>query len=87
MIILRLRWVGPVLGPVEVLLLARPSYAGAAVEVLESLDRQLSVRHEGRMIAGQEASPSPVILRNGQGRHTGIPVTPSGVNGLGEGQE
>ena len=37
----------------------RPSYAGAAVEVLEGLDGQLAVRHEGRTIATQEASPSP----------------------------
>ena len=29
----------------------RPSYAGAAVEVLEGLDGRLSVRHEGRIVA------------------------------------
>ena len=29
----------------------RPSYAGAAVEVLEGLDGWLSVRHEGRVLA------------------------------------
>ena len=46
----------------------RPSYAGAAVEVLEGLDRRLSVRHEGRIIAAQAAPPSPVFLRNGHGR-------------------
>ena len=33
----------------------RPSYAGAAVEVLEELDGRLSVRHEGRIIPTQEA--------------------------------
>ena len=46
----------------------RPSYAGAAVEVLEGLDRRLSVRHEGRIIAAQAPPPSPVFLRNGHGR-------------------
>ena len=60
----------------------RPSYAGAAVEVLESLDARLSVRHEGRIVPVQEAPPSPVFLRNGHGRS--VPVAPSGVNGLGE---
>ena len=44
-----------------------PSYAGAVVEVLEGLDGRLRVRHEGRIINAQEAPPSPVILRNGQG--------------------
>ena len=42
-----------------------PSYGGATVEVLEGLDGQLSVRHEGRIIAAQEAPPSPAFLRNG----------------------
>ena len=45
----------------------RPSYAGAVVEVLEGLEGRLRVRHEGRIINAQEAPPSPVILRNGQG--------------------
>ena len=48
----------------------RPSYAGAAVEVLEGLDGRLWVRHEGRIIAAQEAPPSPVFLRNGHERST-----------------
>ena len=34
-----------------------PSYAGAGVEVLEGLDGRLSVRHEGRIVAAQEAPP------------------------------
>ena len=38
----------------------RPSYAGAAVDVLEGLDGQLSVRHEGRIVPAQGAPPSPV---------------------------
>ena len=39
----------------------RPSYAGAAVEVLKGLDGRLTVRHEGHIIAAQEAPPSPVL--------------------------
>ena len=62
----------------------RPSYAGAAVEVLEGLDGRLSVRHEGRIVAAQEAPPSPVFLRNGHGLSATVPVPPSGAHGLGE---
>ena len=62
----------------------RPSYAGAAVEVLEGLDGRLSVRHEGRIIATQEAPPSPVFLRNGHGASASVPVPTSGAHGLGE---
>ena len=62
----------------------RPSYAGAAVEVLQGLDRRLSVRHEGRIIAAQAAPVSPVFLRNGHGRSASGTVPPSGVGGLGE---
>ena len=62
----------------------RPSYAGAVVEVLEGLDGRLSVRHEGRILAAQEAPPCPVLLRNGHGRSASVPVPPSSVNGLGE---
>ena len=62
----------------------RPSYAGAAVEVLEGLDGQLSVRHEGRIVPAQEAPPSPIFLRNGHGRSATVPVPTSGANGLGE---
>ena len=62
----------------------RPSYARAAVEVLEGLDGRLSVRHEGRILATQEAPPSPVFLRNGHQRSPTAPVLPSGANGLGE---
>ena len=40
----------------------RLSYEGPAVEVLEGLDGQLLVRHEGRILAAQEAPPSPVFL-------------------------
>ena len=63
----------------------RPSYAGAAVEVLKGLDGRLSVRpHEGRILAAQEAPPSPVFLRNGHGRSASVTVPTSGVDGLGE---
>ena len=62
----------------------RPSYAGAAVEVLEGRDGRLTVRHEGHIVAAQETPPSPVLLRNGHGRSPTAPVLPSGANGLGE---
>lgn len=57
----------------------RPSYAGATVEVLEGLDRQLSVRHEGRIIATQEAPPDPVFLRDGHHPPAIPPVAHIGV--------
>ena len=58
----------------------RPSYARATVEVLEGLDGQLSVRHDGRIIASQEAPPGPVFLRNGHGPYADPPATSIGVN-------
>ena len=45
----------------------RPSYAGAVVVVLEGLDGRLSLQHEGRIIASQEAPASPGALRAGTG--------------------
>ena len=57
-----------------------PSYARATVEVLERLDGQLSVRHEGRIIAAQEAPPGPVFLRNGHQPPTVPAVASIGVN-------
>ena len=62
----------------------RLSYAGAAVEVLEGLDGRLSVRHEGRILAAQEAPPSPVFIRNDHGRSAPVPIPTSGDHGLGE---
>ena len=62
----------------------RPSYAGAAVEVLKGLDGRLAVRHEGHIIAAQEARPSPAFLRNGRGPSASVPVPTAGVGGLGE---
>ena len=53
----------------------RPSYAGVTVEVLEGLNGQLKVRHEGRIIAAQEAPPSPVSLRNGHQQAPPSPVS------------
>ena len=58
----------------------RPSYAGATVEVLEGLDGQLSVRHEGLIIAAQEAPSNPVSLRNGHPPSSNPPVPSIGVN-------
>ncbi len=43
----------------------RPSYAGATVLVLQGLDGRLSLQHEGRIIATQQAPPNPEALRNG----------------------
>ena len=45
----------------------RRSYAGAVVVVLEGLDGRLSLQHEGRIIASQEAPPSPAFLRSRNG--------------------
>ena len=61
-----------------------PSYAGAAVAVLAGLDGRLSLRHEGRILAAQEAPPSPVFLRNGQGGSASAPVPAFDAHSLGE---
>ena len=45
---------------------------------------RLSVRHEGSILAAQEAPVSPVFLRNSHGRSASVTVPPSGVGGLGE---
>ena len=49
----------------------RPTYAGVKVDVLERLDGQLIVEHEGQLIPSQEAPPRPNILRrvNGHSFH------------------
>ena len=49
----------------------RRGYAGAAVVVLHGLDGRLSLQHEGRIIAVQEAPPSPGSLRNGSDPSSG----------------
>ncbi len=61
----------------------RPSYAGAAVYVLEGLDNSLSVQHEGRDIPSQEAPPRTSVLRSFAGRTTHSPIIHHPTNGLG----
>ena len=52
-----------------------PSYAGATVEVIEGLDGELSVQHNGCLIPTQKAPPHPGILRhlNGSSPHHDVP--------------
>ena len=59
----------------------RRSYAGAVVVVLEGLDGRLSLQHEGRIIASQEAPPSAASLRsrNGTSSAATIPVPDPGL--------
>ena len=52
----------------------RRSYAGAVVVVLDGLNGRLALEHEGRIIASQDAPPSPGALRSGQGPSAGVPV-------------
>ena len=61
----------------------RPTYAGAAVNVLEGLDDSLAVQHEGRDIPSQEAPPRPSVLRGFAGRTTHSPIIHQPTNGLG----
>ena len=61
----------------------RPSYAGAAVDVLEGLDGHLAVQHEDRIIPSQEAPPRPNILRNFTERTVHTPAVRLSANGLG----
>ncbi|MDE2686465.1 MAG: hypothetical protein OXI16_03055 [Chloroflexota bacterium] len=61
----------------------RPTYAGAAVDVLEGLDDSLAVQHEGRDIPSQEAPPRPSVLRGFAGRTAHSPVIHQPTNGLG----
>ena len=61
----------------------RPSYAGAAVEVLEGLDGRLAVQHEGCGISSQEAPPRPSVLRGFTERTTHTPSPHLDSNGLG----
>ena len=48
----------------------RPTYASAAVDVLEGMDGYLAVQHEGHDIPSKEAPPSPNVLRGFAGRTT-----------------
>ena len=61
----------------------RPSYAGAVVDVLEGLDGQLAVQHEGQIIPTQEAPQRPNILRNFTERTTHTPSPHLDSNGPG----
>ena len=61
----------------------RPSYAGAAVNVLEGLDGRLAVQHEGCDIPSQEAPPRPSVLRGFARRTTHSPIIHQPTNGLG----
>ena len=60
----------------------RPTYAGAAVDVLEGLDDSLAVQHEGRDIPSQEAPPRPSVLRSFTRRTTHSPIVHQPTNGL-----
>ena len=53
----------------------RPSYAGAAVDVLERLDDSLAVQHEGSVVPSQEAPPRPSVLRGFAGRTVHSPIS------------
>ena len=59
----------------------RPSYAGAAVNVLEGLDGRLAVQHEERIVPSQEVPPRPSVLRGFTKRtHTHpLSISPSTV--------
>ena len=61
----------------------RPSYAGAVVDVLEGLDGQLAVQHEGQIIPTQEAPQRPNILRDFTERTTHTPSHHLDSNGPG----
>ena len=61
----------------------RPSYAGAVVDVLEGLDGQLAVQHEGQIIPTQKAPQRPNILRNSTERTVPAPTPHIDSNGLG----
>ena len=61
----------------------RPTYSGAAVDVLEGLDNSLAVQHEDRIIPSQEAPPRPSVLRGFARRTTHSPIIHQPTNGLG----
>ena len=51
----------------------RPTYAGVKVDVLEGLDAQLVIEHEGQLIPSQEAPPRPNVLRDVNGHSSHAP--------------
>ena len=62
----------------------RPTYAGAAVDVLEGMDDSLAVQHEGCDIPSQEAPPRPSVLRGFADRTIHTPFPSLSTNGLGK---
>jgi len=61
-------------------------YAGAAVEVLESLDGRLPVRREASIVPYRETPPSPLFERNGHRPSQTVTAPSSIANGQGQGQ-
>ena len=59
----------------------RHSYAGAVVVVLQGLDGRLSLQHERRIIASQDAPPSPGALWFRKGPPVGVPAPHSDPKG------
>ena len=59
----------------------RPTYAGANVDVLEGLDGQLTVEHEGQIIPSQEAPARPDTLRGVNGYSSHAPPDRNGLGG------
>ena len=60
----------------------RPSYAGANVEVLEQSDGRLTVQHDGKVVAHQEAPPKAGALRAAQGAQAPTPDLARDVRNL-----
>ena len=58
----------------------RPTYAGVKVDVLEGMDGQLVVEHEGQLIPSQEAPPRPNILRGVNGYPSHAPPYRNGLS-------
>ena len=61
-----------------------PSYAGAAVEVLEGLDGRLTVRMRDASLLPGRRRPLRYFSRNGNAHSASVPVPPSGADSLGE---
>ena len=57
----------------------RPTYAGLKVDVLEMLDGQMVVEHEGQVIPSRQAPPRPNILRNVNGHSSHAPLERNGL--------
>ena len=58
----------------------RPTYAGVKVDVLEMLDGELVVEHEGQVIPSQDAPPRPNILRGINGHSSHAPPDRNGLD-------